>query len=384
MAITIGESSGTIAQIGFTLGEPVINTNGLIELETTLQASPQENVVIVGAEVSIETATAISEKYRTIRPGLGVLLLRRRVDTHVLTQALRAGIREVVPADDARALLEAVLRSRALSAKLSESSDAQVRRGKIILVFAAKGGCGKTTVSTNLAVALAEHSQQSVCLVDFDLEFGDVAVALRLEPTKTISDAVPIQSSLDMQALSTIVISRNKHLDVLLAPRLPADSDNISADLAEKVLNLLSSHYSYVVVDSPPAFSDVILKAFDMADEYILITTLDMPAVKNLQVTLDTLDALGYDKSKAHIIVNRATANSGLSVEDLQKMLDTKIEARLPATDEVSASVNRGRTLVEERPRGGFAKHVEEIIALIEPQEGLGDLPRRRLFGRKS
>lgn len=382
MAITVGESPAAIAQISFALGEEVIDTNGVIELETALNANPDESLVIIGPDVSMDTATKVAEKYRGTRPTVGVLLLRRRIDMQVLTQALRSGIREVVPADDAAALLEAATRSRGISSQLGDSGHRRQRQGKIVLVFAAKGGCGKTTISTNLAVSLAELVKVPVALVDFDLEFGDVAVAMQIEPVKTISDAVPMAATLDRQGLSSVMIKRSENLDVLLAPRLPADSDQITADLAERVLSTLAEMYSYVVVDSPPAFTDVILKSFDLADEYILITTLDMPAVKNLQVALDALDTLGYDHEKLHVVVNRSTAEAGLTVRDVESMIKVPIRGMVPSTIDVSASINRGKVLVEEKPKGKFALAIRSIAEQVVAEETSKDARRRGLFRR--
>lgn len=366
MAISLGQDAASISKISFVLGEEVLEANGVIELETVLEEHPDQNLVIIGPDVAMTTATSVASRYRTHRPTVGVLLLRRRIDMQVMAEALRSGIREVVPANDAGELLEAASRSRIISAQLGDSALRQGRSGKIILVFAAKGGCGKTTVSTNLAVTLANQTKSKVCLVDFDLEFGDVAVAFQIDPKKTISDAVPMATTLDQQGMSSLVLPRNEYLDVLLAPRLPADSDDISAELAERVLDVLASMYSYVVVDSPPAFTDVILKAFDMADEYILITTLDMPAVKNLQVTLDTLETLGYDQKKCNVIVNRSTAKAGLKVKDVQELLGTPIVATLPSTNAVPAAINRGKAVVEERPRGSFAASMRKLVQLVD------------------
>lgn len=360
MAIVVGESSSAISRIGFTLGEEAIKVDGPVELDGLMDHYADENLIIVGADVSLAAALAIAEKFRTQKPAIGVILLRKRLDVQTLKDALRAGVREVVPADDAAALLDAATRSRQISAQLGMASQ-QAGQGKIILVFAAKGGCGKTTIATNLAVAIADQSQAPTCLVDFDLEFGDVAVAMRINPNKTISDVVPLAETLDEQALTSVVVNRNKNLDVLLAPRLPADSDFITTDIAARVLSILAHKYSYVVVDSPPAFTDVILTAFDLAHDYVLLTTLDMPAVKNLQVTLDTLTTLGYDPKKCHIVINRSTTRSGLSPKDVENLIKTPIMTEVPSSSAVSAAINQGKAIIELNPRHEVSKAINSM-----------------------
>ena len=147
-----------------------------------------EDAVVIGATVDIESALELAERMRVVRPSLGVIVVRRRVDTSVLADALRAGVREVVEERDLAGVNAAVTRVRSLAHTLREQvpgtalPEDEGGRGTLITVFSAKGGCGKTTLSTNLAVALTEHGRHSVCLVDLDLSFGDVAIALQLFP----------------------------------------------------------------------------------------------------------------------------------------------------------------------------------------------------------
>ncbi len=267
-------------------------------------------------------------------------------------------------ADDVEALVGACKRSQAISEQLrhAEAPEANARRGKIILVFSSKGGCGKTTVSTNLAAALAAGDEQpSVCLVDFDLETGDVAIALQLDPAKTISDALGMQGGLDERALSSLVVPYKAHIDCLLAPTKPSDAEFVSAALAGEMLRVLADMYDYVIVDAPPAFTDVVLKCFDMADSYILLTTLDMPALKNLKVTLDTLDNLGFPRTKWQVVLNRGGSRVGLTPTDVERTVGSPILVEIPSSVEVPARLNEGITVVEANPRHAVAKAFMEL-----------------------
>ena len=281
-----------------------------------------------------------------------------------MTGALRAGIREVVLADDVEALVGASKRSMAVSEQLRnvELGDSGPRRGKIILVFSSKGGCGKTTVSTNLAAALASGGDgSSVCLVDFDLETGDVAIALQLDPTRTISDALGMQGGLDDRAMSSLVVPYKPHLDCLLAPTKPSDAEFVSAALAGEILQVAAEMYDYVVIDAPPAFTDVVLKCFDLADVYLLLTTLDMPALKNLKVTVDTLDNLGFPRSKWQVILNRGGSRVGLTAGDVERTIGVPISVEIPSSVEVPARLNEGITVVEASPRHAVTRAFLEL-----------------------
>ncbi len=366
MPVVLGDTDRDADRFRFTLADDVVVVETAQKLDAYLDNHPDEDLIVVGPDVSMAVATEVAETYRLRRPFLGVVLLRRRMEVSTMSEALRAGIREVVLADDVETLVGACKRSMAVSEQLRnvESGDLEGRRGKIIVVFSSKGGCGKTTVSSNLAAALSlEGEGSSVCLVDFDLETGDIAIALQLDPTKTISDALGMQGGLDERALASLVVPYKAHLDCLLAPTKPADAEFVSAALAGEILRVLSEMYDYVVVDAPPAFTDVILKTFDMADSYILLTTLDMPALKNLKVTLDTLDNLGFPRTKWNVVLNRGGSRVGLTAADVERTVGVPISVEIPSSVEVPARLNEGVTVVEANPRHAVAKAFFELAA---------------------
>ena len=360
MAVVFGDVARDTERFRLTLTDDVSVVDTVQSMSSYLDEHEDEDLVIIGPEAPMGVATDIAEKYRLDRPSLGVILLRRRVEMQTMAEALRAGIREVVGADDAEALLAACTRSKSVSRQLRhiELKSGDLGKGKVILVFSAKGGCGKTTLATNLAQALSSLDSGRVCLVDFNLEFGDVAIALQIEPVRTVSDALGMQGGLDQHGVSSMVIPYRDRFDVLLAPTQPADAEFISADLTAEILGLLAESYDYIVIDSPPAFSDVILKCFDLADSYVLLTTLDMLALKNFKVTLDTLDALGYPRSRWTVVLNRCDSRVGLTPEDMERIIGVPIVTKLPSTKDVPASLNKGVTLVGENPRHPFSRAV--------------------------
>jgi pilus assembly protein CpaE len=313
-------------------------------------------------------------------PTTGVVLLRPRVDTGVLGQALRAGVRELVPVDDLQGIGEASRRSLALTRQMrmaAGGSDARpARHGSVITVFSAKGGCGKTTIATNVAAALAADGRRNVCLVDIDLAFGDVGVALQLYPTRTLADAVGY-GQLDEVAIRSLAVNHSTGLDVILAPLEPGLADNIPATLITDLLQALRELYDFVVVDTPPAFSDHVLAAFDNTDYYLLLATLDVPALKNLKLTLETLDLLGYPNERWRLILNRSDAKVGLSGEDVQKTLKTEIAAHIPSSRAVPASINRGRPIVLENPNHAVSTAMKRLAGDLARSAGESHHARR-------
>ena len=328
---------------------------------------PNVDVVLIGPHVDTEAALALSEAMRLTRPGLGVVLVRTRVDTTTLQDALRSGIREVVKERDPDGIKAAVRRAVELSnavreqAGLSPTSEAGGELGRLITVFSAKGGAGKTTLSTNLAAALADNGRRNVCLVDLDLAFGDVAIALQLFPAHTLSDAVPMMDSLDEQAVSALLTPHSPGLTTLVAPVEPGAAESIPAALVQRVLRVLRQLFQFVVVDTPPAFTDHVLAAFDESDYVALLATLDIPALKNLKLTLETLDLLNYPRDRWRIVLNRADSKVGLQLAEVEKTLRVPIAVQIPSSRSVPASINRGVPIVLDDPNHPVSQAVKQF-----------------------
>lgn len=336
------------------IGLPTTVVESPLRLRRMLEAGQENELVVIGPDIDLQLVLDLCQEERVRHPALGFVLLRKRIDSAVLTKALQAGVREVVPADKPELLGDACERSLELSERLlqaaaPEGEAAAHVSGQVITVFAAKGGCGKTTVATNLAAALADRGRRRVCLVDIDLAFGDVGIALQLTPTRTIVDAVNL-GRLDPTAVESLVLPHTPGLDVILAPLEPGAVESVTADLVSDLLHVLRSMYDYVVIDCPPAMTDHVLVAFDQSDRFVLLATLDVPAVKNLKLALETLDLLGYPRDRWLTVINRADSKVGLSVSDVASTLKCEIAAEVPSSRAVPAAVNRGVALVLDSP----------------------------------
>ena len=200
-------------------------------------------------------------------------------------------------------------------------------------MFSAKGGVGKTTISTNLAAALADGGKRSVCIVDLDLALGDVSIVMQLFPVHTIADAVGMEDSLDAQALEGLLTQHSPGLSVLVAPVQPDAKDRIKGELIGRVLRILKERFDVVVVDTPPAFDDVVLQAFDESDLLLLVANLDVPALKSLKITAETLGLLNHPRDRWRLVLNRADMKVGLSPAEVEKTLDLKITSFDPAVE---------------------------------------------------
>jgi pilus assembly protein CpaE len=316
-----------------------------------LAADPSELLVIVGPDVDLTASSALAERVRGERPEVSIILLRRRLDVSVLGQALRAGFREVIAADDLTALSNACKRSLDISRQMiGGSGGASAVDGKVVMVFNAKGGCGKTTIATNLGAYLGSTGARTL-LVDLDLAFGDVAITLQLRPAASVSDLVAMAGHIDEQGLASVVTKHDSGLDTLCAPNQPGEADGISGMLVTEFLRVARRCYEYIIIDTPPAFSEHVLAAFDVCDMAVLLATLDIPSVKNLRLTLETLDLLGQPRDERIVILNRSDAKVGLHTEDVVAAIKQPIAAMIPSSARVPASVNRGLPIILDEPK---------------------------------
>jgi pilus assembly protein CpaE len=339
------EPAVTAGELITSIGGQVRGADSLVMAARLLDNDPAEMLVVIGPETEANEALAFAAQLRLARPAVGVILAREYVNVALLSRALQSGVREVVLAGDRAALTAACRRSRELSRQLvaATAEDAVAAPdGRIVTVFAAKGGCGKTTLSINLAVALARGTGQRVCVVDLDLAFGDVAVSVQLDPARTIVDAVPMAGHLDTTGAASLLTRYRPGLEMLLAPVTPGDAEKVPPALAGELLAVLRGMFDYVVVDTPAQFSEHVLTAMDASAHLVLLTTPDVPAVKNLRVALDMMDLLSYPREIRSVVLNRSDSKVGLSLEDVERVVRSPIAAQVPSSRAVPISINAG------------------------------------------
>ncbi len=368
MTFVLETNPVTALALQATMGPVVQPVNGLAGLARQLAEDPMQDLVVIGPDFDLLAALDFAASQRVERPSLGVVLVRTGVDANLLGAALRAGVREVVETGNLPGLHEACERSAELSRRVrigwgDDRAPAERQLGRMITVFSAKGGCGKTTVATNLAVALATSGAGRVCLLDLDLAFGDVAIALQLFPTSTIADAVGLQNALDETAVRSLITAHGSGLDVVAAPLEPGAVDRIPGSLVNDLLGVLKTMYAFIVVDTPPAFTDHVLAAFDQSDEYVLMATLDVPALKNLKLTMETLIMLDYPRDRWRIVLNRSDAKVGLGLDDVQKAINASIALEIPSSRAVPASINRGVPIVLDAPNHPVSAAIRRLAA---------------------
>ncbi len=367
------------------------------EVDEHLQGNSQEYAVILGASVSTEAAADFAERTQVSRPSLAVILVRNRVDSAVLSEALRSGMRGVVESRDLTGLSDAVRRAYALSQAMSGKSadaDSGTNRGQLLTVFSTKGGVGKSTIATNLGAALADHGRR-VCVVDLDVQSGDVAIMLQLLPTRSLADLPNMGGGIDPSGVESLLTEHSPGLSVLAAPLHLEAKEPVPPDAVGNVLQVLKLMFDVVVVDTSGSFDEYALHAFDHSDLLILVGTLDIPALKSLKVASQTLDLLNIPRSRWRLVLNRADAKVGLSPKEFEETMGLPIAASMESSRDVLASVNHGEAMVRTHPRHAFSHSLQALVRSLgsttagqaqpgahsqahEPRRGL----RRKKVGR--
>jgi pilus assembly protein CpaE len=215
-------------------------------------------------------------------------------------------------------------------------------------------------------------------VVDLDLAFGDVAISVQRDPIRTMVDALPMAGHLDVTGTSSLLTSYQPGLDLLLAPVTPGDGEKIPPTVVGELLAVLRTMFEFIVVDTPAQFSEHVLTAMDVSGQLVLLTTPDVPALKNLRVTLDMLDLLSYPRQIRSVVVNRSDSKVGLSLERVERVVRCPISAYVPSSRAVPISINKGTPITLDAPGHPVSQAISRFA-----QERLAGAPETaRRLGR--
>jgi pilus assembly protein CpaE len=324
-------------------------------------------VLVIGPEAPAEQVLGLAARLDVQCPGISVLLVARP-EPELLQAAMRAGIRDLLdPAADAAEIRTAIDRAASAAAGrrrvLRPLEDSARYTGRVITVASPKGGVGKTTVATNLAIGLTSSAPQSTVLVDLDVQFGDVASALGLVPEYSLPDAVQGPASQDTMVLKTFLTQHPSGLYAVCGSESPAAGDTVTGDDVTRLLALLAREFRYVVVDTAPGLSEQTLAALDRSSDVVMLSSMDVPGVRGLRKELDVLRELCMIPAGRHVVMNFADAKGGLSVRDVETTIGTGVDVVLPRSAAVPASTNQGVPLLESGRRDPMAKELRRLVS---------------------
>jgi pilus assembly protein CpaE len=242
------------------------------------------------------------------------------------------------------------------------------RSGRVVTVFSPKGGTGKTVLATNLAAALAKREGKRTLLLDLDLQFGDAAIVLGIEPEKTIYDLVVAPGELDSEKVAGYVTKHPCGLDILPAPLRPEDAELVTEGKLTSLLEVARQSYDLIVVDTSPFFHGPMLATLDRTDELLVLCGLDVPTLKNVRLALQTLELLSFPAARIKFVMNRANSKVGLKTKEVEAALKVNIEFEIPSERTVPICVNRGNPAVLAEPSCDFSKSVVHLAKAVAPR----------------
>ena len=308
-----------------------------------------------------------------------VVLAARRADADLLDQALEADVADIVllPESPDRivfSLLKAARKEERRATAPAVPDDS----AKMITVFAPKGGTGKTVVSTNVAAYLARRGLRTL-LVDLDLQFGDAAIMLGLEPQRTLYDLASAPGGLDADKLHGYVTTHgHTGLEVLAAPLRPEEGELVGEQKIEEILQLAAPSYDVILVDTWPSFHGPTLSALDRADTVLLVCNPEVPTLKDVRMAIETLRRLSFPEERLNVVLNRADDREIVRKREVEEALGLRVAYELPRAYEVTMAVNRGEPLVLMSKAHPFSAAVNvlgdslvgaaEVVPVPQPQ----------------
>jgi pilus assembly protein CpaE len=323
------------------------------------------SVVVAGPSLATRSGLRRLAVLQEDMPGAAVVLAFSRRPDCSLREIVQTGAVDLlqVPVDDlelASALRRAltIADRRAAPGQMTDAGAMAPRSAtgpaRVFTVSSASGGSGKTFYATNMALFLARYTRKRVALVDLDLQFGEVTTALRLRPKYTVFDALRRDEQEEHQELTThieeFLVPHDTGFSVLAAPKDPAEADGISAPEITRVIEVLRGRFDYVVIDTPASLNETVLAAFDLSEHVVVLGTLDLPSVRNMNVFLQTVEKLRIPPEHISLVINKAEQDVGIDVAQVAKLFPQGFRSVLPYAREVSRSINVGVPVLSSDP----------------------------------
>jgi pilus assembly protein CpaE len=393
VALDAGVDSHTIQQMLPDSGsiEVVGIINGLDESWRTMQETATDLLIVACAGYSDRALYFIDNAVKQ-QPDRPVVVLTTGSPNGFVRRVFESGADDILtlpepPERVAFALEKAVARRRGAAVASG------LALAPMVCVLGPKGGTGKTLISTNLSVALALGGRRAV-LVDLDLQFGDVGLALGLRPDKTIYDLAKSGGSLDEDKLDAYLIKHPSGLRVMLAPTRPDQASAITVDFLRDVFTTLRSMSDYVIVDTPPGFTPEVISAIDASSDICIVGMLDSLSLKNTKLGLETLELMGYDQARISLVLNRADTRVGITHEDVEAIIGRAPDVLVPSDRQIPISVNEGTPIVIHEERSDAARAFQKLAERYADKKNVvlpvdattinGDGKRQRRFARRS
>ena len=346
-----------------------------LELTVPLDAMGEQQLQAIRSQgpelilLDMEDAPALALKFAQFlidqNPALVFIAVGPTLSNDQLLAAMRAGVTEYLPKpvdpDDLRGAATRVAQ------KLRKPTDQQRTAGKILAFFSPKGGGGSTTLATNLAIVVHRTTQKRTLLVDLDLEMGESALVLGVQPRFNFVDFVENFRRMDAGLLASYIERHESGVHLLSAPFQPEKAEAVTADQIRRILGFLRQHYDYIIVDTPRSFAPPILAVFEAADQVYIVSTVDLPSLRNIQRGYPLLKrVLTGGPDQVRLVLNRYDPNDSISPSDVERSLGLKVFWKVSNDYEaVMGSVNSGKPIVLNGGKSTYTSDVKGLAAAV-------------------
>lgn len=370
-----GDGSGPI-QVAFEIRVPFVEiSHGHLEELRCVKA----DIVFLDLEQDPQLGCRLAQFLAEADSSQRLIAVGTEHSPEFLMTVMQAGISEYLPKPVSHEALEAAITraSRKMGARPTATAAGASQRepGKLLAFFSAKGGSGSTTVATNLAIHIHRLTGKRTVLVDLDLELGEIALFLGVEPRFSFVDLAKNFHRMDAGLLASFIECHDSGVHLLSAPYHPERAETVTADHTRQILQFLKQHYDYVVVDTSNSFTPRTMAAFELASEIFLVANIDLPSLRNIQRCQHLLDRMGEKGQALRLVVNRYASENDITLEDVEKSLGLDVYWALPNDYEsVIYSINTGRPVILD----DNSTYTQELQALAAKITGLPGATSRK------
>ena len=341
------------------------------------------DVFLVNVEEPVARALQTMESLGDAIPDVPIVVYSSLADAASVRRAMVSGARDylikpIKPEDLSRAIYGVLEQEEKRRLRSSGDRMEAAARGTIITIFGAKGGIGKTTISTNLAPALARGTGSPVVLVDMDTRFGDVAIMMDVAVEQSIADLARHIDEMDRDTVRDYLVRHHSGVQILPAPLHPTEWRNVMPAQISKIIDLLAQTHDYVVIDTPGTFNEIVAVTLEIASLILLVTSMDIASIKDTALALEMLQSASVSEDKVKLMVNHSTAANTLREEDVERVLEYKVFWCIPHDLNVATSTQLGQPVIITKPFARVSRSITDLAAALS-----GTTPEKRGFLEK-
>ncbi len=377
------ESGAEVEKMLSMLGFNVVGSAGYGVEAFTLAFQVRPDVILMRVEEPLVRPVQTLSRISDGMPDLPIVVFSSDANIRLMRQSMVSGASDYLqepldPAEVESSVMRVLERKEREGARRRGELADPIPQGTIITVFGAKGGIGKTTISSNLAVALAAEAHQTVALVDMDTRFGDVAITMDIPVDRSIADLARNLDNVDRTTLKDYLVVHESGVHILPAPTRPSDWRNLTARHIRDVVDVLAQTHDFVILDTPGTFNEIVAAAIEVGTMILLVTTLDMASIKDTVLALEMLhERFGNDEERIKLVLNRAGIDTGVREKDVEQTLDSPLWWRIPQDNEVVKAAQLGRPIVMAKPNSRASLEIREMARALAGVRNRSKAPKR-------